>query len=90
MNLYFLQGLSRKTVKTDLHVRINHAYPPRNGHQKVPEDSRGHHTKARAKGLPCGADQPHLQARRPMGSPISLRVAMSVLHDLLGCIYAVL
>ena len=47
----FSIGFTQKTVKVDLHVRINHAYPLQNGHQKVPEDSRGYHTKAGAEGL---------------------------------------
>jgi hypothetical protein len=38
-------GFIQKTVKVDLHVKINYAYPQRNGHQKVPEDLRGHHTE---------------------------------------------
>ena len=80
----------QKTIKADLHVRINHAYPPWNGHQKVQKDSREHHTKAGAERLPGGADRPHLQAAQPLGPPVSLHVAMLVLHRLLDCIYAVL
>jgi hypothetical protein len=38
-------GFIQKTIKVDLDVRINCAYLPRNGHQKVLEDSRGLHTK---------------------------------------------
>ena len=30
----------KKTIKVDLDVRVNHAYPQRNGHQKTLEDSR--------------------------------------------------
>ena len=37
-----------------------------------------------------GLDRPHLEAARPLGPTISLRVAMLVLHHLLGCIYTVL
>jgi len=55
----------QKTIKADLHVRINHAYPPRNGHQKVPEDSRGHHTEAGAKGLPVGHPVPGATRQPP-------------------------
>ena len=86
----FSVGFIQKAIKADLHVRINHTYLPRNGHQKVPEDSRGHHTEAGAKWLPCGAALPHLQAARPLGPPASLCLVMSVLHRLLGCIYAIL
>jgi hypothetical protein len=39
-------GYIQKTIKVDLDVRINQAYPPRNGHQKTLEDTRGHHAKA--------------------------------------------
>ena len=86
----FSEVFIQKTVKADLYVRINCVYPPRNGHQKVPEDFRGHHTKAGAEGLLGGAGQPHLQAARPLGPPISLLFIMSVLHLLLDCIYIVL
>ena len=53
------------------------------------EGSRGHHTEVERQRLLGGANQPHLQAAQPQGPPISLHVAMSVLHSLLGCIYAV-
>ena len=86
----FSAGFIQKTVKADLHVRINRAYLPRNGHQKVPEDFRGHHTEAGAEGLPCGASRPHLQAAQPLGPPISPCLIISVLHRLLGCIYTIL
>ena len=85
----FSAGFMQKTIKADLHVRINRAYPPQNVHQKVLEDSRGHHTEAGAKGLPCGAGRPLLQATWALGPPVSLCLVMSVLHCLLGCIYAV-
>jgi hypothetical protein len=85
----FSVGFIQKTIKVDLHVRINRTYPPRNGHQKVPEDSRGHHTEAGAEGLPSGAGWRHLQAARPLGPPVRLCLAMSVFHHLLGCISAV-
>jgi hypothetical protein len=55
-------GFIQKTVKVDLHVRVNYAIPLRNQHGKVPEDSRGLHTKAEGEALPCRAGQPHLQA----------------------------
>jgi hypothetical protein len=56
----FSAGFIQKTVNADLYFRINHAYPPRNMHQKVSEDYRGHHTEAGAEGLPSGASRPHL------------------------------
>ena len=54
----FSIGFIQKTVKVDLHIRINHAYPPRNGHQKVTGDSKGHHTEAGAVGLACPTCRP--------------------------------
>jgi hypothetical protein len=76
----FFAGFIQKTIKMDLHVRINHAYPPRNGHQKVPKDSRGHHTKAGAKVLLGGAGRPHLYATWPLGPAVILHLIMSVSH----------
>ena len=51
----FSAGFIQKTIKVELHVRFNCAYPQRNGHQKVLEDSRGLHTKAEGERLPSGA-----------------------------------
>ena len=53
----FSVGFIQKTIKVDLHVRINCAYPQRNRHQKVLEDSRGLHTEAEPEWLP---GRPHL------------------------------
>ena len=86
----FSTGFIQKTVKVDLHVRINLAYLPRNGHQKVLEDTRGPHVEAKGQRLPSEARRPHLQVAQPQGPPISLHVVMSILHRLLGYIYAVL
>jgi hypothetical protein len=55
-------GFNQKTVKADLHVRVNNTIPLWNLRGKVLEDSRGHHTEAGGRTLPCGADRPHLQA----------------------------
>ena len=44
-------GFIQKTIKVDLDVRVNHAYPHQNGHQKTLEDSRGHHAMAESEGL---------------------------------------
>ena len=79
----------QKTVKGDLFVKGNYGIPPHKQRGKILEDSRRLSTKADTKGLPYGADRPHLQAARPLGPLVSLRVAMSVLHRLLGCIYTV-
>jgi hypothetical protein len=66
-------GFIQKTVKVDLHVRVNHAYPPRNGHQKFPKNSRGHQTKVGVKGLPhVGHPTPRATCQPPpryVGSP---------------------
>ena len=51
----FSIGFIEKTVKVDLDVRVNCAYPPRNGHQKTLEDSRGLHVEAERQRLPGGA-----------------------------------
>jgi hypothetical protein len=63
----FYVGFIQKTVKVDLHVRINCAYPQQNGHQKVPEDSRGLHTDATCR--PAGPWGPRVSPRRYIGSP---------------------
>ena len=54
------------------------------------EDSRRLSTEAEPKTLTCGAAHPHMQASRPLGSTSQPLIAKSVLHRLLGCIYAVL
>jgi hypothetical protein len=56
----FLAGYIQKTIKGDLHVRVNNAILLWNQCGKVLEDSRGHHTEAGGTTLPCGAGQPHL------------------------------
>ena len=85
----FSIGFIPKTVKVDLHVGINCAYPQQNGHQKTLEDSRGLHSEADLEWLPGGAGWTHLQAARLLGPPVSLYVTILVLHHLLGCIYAI-
>ena len=85
----FSIGFIQKTIDVDLHVRFNRTYPQRNRHQKTLEDSRGLRAKAKRQRLPGGVGQPHLYVGRPLGSNVSLRIAMSVLHHLLGCFYAI-
>ena len=63
----FLAGFIQKTIKEDQIVKVIHAYPQRKLPQKVPENSRRHHTEAEAEALLGGASQPHLQADRPLG-----------------------
>jgi hypothetical protein len=53
-------GFIQKTIKGNLHVRVNYAIPPRNQRGKVPKDSRGLHTEAGGEVQPCGADWPYL------------------------------
>jgi hypothetical protein len=53
-------GFNQKTIKVDLHVRVNNVISPRNIRGKVLEDSRGHHTEAGGRTLPCEAGRPHL------------------------------
>ena len=47
-------GFIQKTIKVDLDVKVNHAYPQRDGHKKDLEDSRGHHTAVEGE-WPLGA-----------------------------------
>jgi hypothetical protein len=63
-------GFNQKTVKVDLHVRVNNAILLRNLRGKVLEDSRGHYINAGGRTLPCGAGRPHLQAPGPLGPPV--------------------
>ena len=74
----FSVGFIPKTVKVDLHVRINCAYPQQNGHQKTLEDSRGLHTEAKLEWLPpVGhlAPRAHCQPRHHnAGSPLPPRL----------------
>ena len=73
----FFAGFIQKTVKVDLHVRFNRAYPQRKWPQKVLEDSRGLHTEADG------------EAGQPLGPTYQPSIAMLVLHRLLDCIYAI-
>ena len=85
----FCTGFIQKTIKVDLDVRLNRDNPWDKQHQKVLEDSRGHHTKAEGERPLGGADRSHPQTGWSGVPPVSLCIAMSVLHHLLGCIYAV-
>jgi hypothetical protein len=57
----FTAGFIQQTVKVDIYVRVNRAYPQRNIHQKDLEDSRGHHTVAGPERLLGGAARPRPQ-----------------------------
>ena len=81
----FSAGFILKTIKVDLDVRLNRAYPQRERPQKVPEDSRGHHTKAEGEVSPGGGGQ----VGRSLGPTSQPPVVMSVLHRLLDYIYAI-
>ena len=48
----FSAGFIQKTIKVDLDVRLNRAYPQRKQPQKVLEDSRGLHTEAEGEAGP--------------------------------------
>ena len=85
----FSAGFIQKTVKGDLFIKRNYGNPPSKQRGNILEDSKRLSTEADPEGLPSWATWPHLQAARPLGPPISLRVAMLVLHRLLGCIYAI-
>ena len=56
----FSAGFIQKTIKVDLHVRFNRAYPQRNRHQKTLEDSGGLHTEVKGETPPGGVGRPHL------------------------------
>ena len=60
----------------DLDVRINHAYPLRNAHQKTLEDTRGHDTKVELEWLapPVGHPAPLVGPRRNFFAPPPLRL----------------
>ena len=79
----FLAGFIQKTIKVDQIVKLNHVYPQQKLTQKVPEDSRRHHTKAEDEAPPSGVS-------RPLGPTCHPHIRMSVLHRLNDCIYAVL
>ena len=85
----FLAGFNQKTAKEDLFVKGNYGIPPYKQRGKTLEDSRRLSTKSDPETLTCGADQPHLQADRPMGPTWQPLVTMSVLHRLKDCISAV-
>ena len=53
----------QKTVKVDLYVRINHAYPQQDWHQKDLEDIRGHHAEVERRLAPP-TGQPALRAHQ--------------------------
>ena len=76
----FLAGFNQKTAKEDLFIKGNHGNPQRDQRGKTLEDSRRLSTKA---GL-------HLPASQPMGPSYQPLFAMSVLHRLRVCIYAIL
>ena len=63
----FSTGFIQKTVKVDLHVRINHAYPAQNRHQKVLEDTRGHRAEVNHEWLLGVAGWPNLKTIQPLG-----------------------
>ena len=57
----FAAGFNQKTIKEDLSVKANNAYPPRNQFEKTLENSRGQSTEAGHMSLICGAGRPHCQ-----------------------------
>jgi hypothetical protein len=84
----FLAGFIQKTIKEDLIIKGNNGIPPwKRG--KTLEDFRRLFTEDDRKRLKCGANWPHLQADRPMGSTSQSLLHTSVSHSLLDCIYDV-
>jgi hypothetical protein len=53
-------GFIQKTIKEDIHVRVNYVILPWNQSGKVLEDSRGLHNESGGEPLTCGAGWPHL------------------------------
>ena len=85
----FSVGFNQKTAKEDLFVKRDYGIPPRKQRGKTIEDSRWLSTEAEPESLISGAGRPHLQANQPMGPPCQPPIAMSVLHRLKDCIFAV-
>jgi hypothetical protein len=85
----FLAGFNQKTAKEDLFVKENRVILQDKQRGKTLEDSKSFSTEAEPKPLLGGAGRSHMQADRPVGPTISLRIAMSVLHRLKDHIYAV-
>jgi hypothetical protein len=52
-------GFIQKTIKVDLDVKVNRAYPQRNRHKDL-DDTRGHCTEVERQRLLGGAGWPHL------------------------------
>ena len=63
----FSIGFIQKTVKVDLDVRLNRAYPQQKQPQKVPEVLRGLHTEAEGE-APAG---PTYRSAGPWGPHVS-------------------
>ena len=53
--IYVFSRVYLENRQGDLNVRINHTYPWRNQHQKVPEDTRRQTTEGDHERLTCGA-----------------------------------
>jgi hypothetical protein len=65
-------GYIQKTIKEDLHVRVNYANLPRNRRGKVLDDTKRYHTAMDPKKLSGRASQPHHDATRPpVGTAVS-------------------
>ena len=82
MNLYFPQGLIRKTIKEDLIVKGKYGVSPWYLCGKTLEGSKSHVTEAEGHPLIGGATQAAGGATRPLlGPPIS-QLHMVVSHHL--------
>jgi hypothetical protein len=85
----FLAGFNQKTEKEDQNVKYNQTYPWWKLLQKVPEDTRRHHTAADPERMTCRAGRPHHHAAQsPMG-PICQELSEYSSTASLDCIYAV-
>jgi hypothetical protein len=85
----FLARFNQKTTKEDLFVKGNYGIPPHKQRGKTLEDSRRLSTEAEPLPLTCRVGQPYLQVGQPVGPPVNLPAALSILHLLKDCIFAV-
>jgi len=86
----FSAGFNQKTIKGDLFIKGNHEIPSWDQCGKVPEDSRRLSTEGDHMSMTCGAAWPHCQSIQPLLGPPVSHVATLVLHNLLGCLSAII
>jgi hypothetical protein len=85
----FLAGFNQKTKKDDQNVKYNQTYPRRKLLQKVPEDTRGHHTAVDPERMTCRVGRPHHHAAQSPVEPICQELSEYSSTASLDCIYTV-